>query len=459
MRKKSYHSIYALFLLSLLVFVSCNSKDGQVDVGLVGQTNTALIDQLGEPSSVDTITCWHIGNSNTIELSAHLVYDFYVNSDDNNVQELNHRRKEDRQLKREYQPSIIDVRLMMAESDVAFLKPDIIRISHYYYYNYGLNKRFKVENNVVLQADAGKLSELAVLDKIRLNLGADSMMIINITLAFIMFGVALNMKVAGFKLLLKNPKSLIVGLVSQFLVLPLVTFLLILVLKPIPSIALGMVLVAACPGGNVSNFICSLAKGNLELSVAMTASSTILAVVMTPINFAFWGGLYASSSGLLVPINIDWWEMTKIVFLLLGLPIVVGMTVRYMYPKLSEKIEKPMRYFSLVFFIALVIGAIFQNYVYFTVYAKLILGTVLLHNFLAFSTGYSLSSLMKLPRRDRRSITIETGIQNSGLALVLIVNPHLFNGLGGMAFIAAVWGVWHIVSGMALGSFWNYLRK
>lgn len=456
MRKRSYQYINALFLVCLLIFVSCNNNDGQVDVGLVGQSQTSLIEQLGEPTSIDTITCWHVGNGNMIELSTQLVYDFYINPEDDNIKTLTHKRKEDRQLKREYQPSIIDVRLMMTEDDLVFVKANITGVSHYYYYNYGQNRRFKVENNVVHEADGGKLCELAVLDKIRLNLGAGSMMVINITLAFIMFGVALNMQITGFKLLLKQPKSLIVGLVSQFLVLPLVTFLLILVLKPIPSIALGMVLVAACPGGNVSNFICSMAKGNLELSVAMTAFSTILAVVMTPINFAFWGGLYASSSGLLVPINIDWWEMTKIVLLLLGLPIIIGMTVRYMYPKLSAKIEKPMRYFSLVFFIALVVGAISQNYVYFTVYAKLIMGIVLLHNFLAFSTGYSLSTLMKLPRRDRRSITIETGIQNSGLALVLIVNPHLFNGLGGMAFIAAVWGVWHIVSGMALGSFWNY---
>ena len=117
-----------------------------------------------------------------------------------------------------------------------------------------------------------------------------------------------------------------------------------------------------------------------------------------------------------------------------------------------------MKWFSIVFFLAIVVGAIMQNVTYFKLYAGLIAGIVLLHNFLAFLTGYSVASLFRVRQRERRTITIETGIQNSGLALVLIVNPLLFDGLGGMAFIAAFWGIWHIVSGMIVGGTWSLIK-
>lgn len=444
-----------LTFIVLLFSTSCQKEDFSFDDSLLGADVGIYIERYGEPSSIDTVNCWVIGNGNRVEIVDGQVYDFYLNPEDSAINQLTRVNKENRQLRRTSSPSILDVRLLMPIEDLTFLMESVISEDHYLYYNYGDDIRIKVADDSIVSIDEGLLSDLLILDKIRLNLGSGNMFVINITLAIIMFGVALNMNVDGFKLLLKNPKSLLVGFASQFIVLPLLTFILILILKPPPSVALGMVLVAACPGGNVSNFICSLAKGNIELSVAMTAIATIAAVFFTPFNFVFWGGLYASSSGLVVPISIDWWQMSKIVLLLLGFPIVLGMTVRHYFPNFAAKIEKPMRYFSLLFFLAIVVGAIAQNYTYFSVYVKLVVGIVLLHNFVAFFTGFSLATIMKLPTRDRRSLTIETGIQNSGLALVLIVNPDLFDGLGGMAFIAAFWGVWHIVSGLIIGGFWN----
>lgn len=123
---------------------------------------------------------------------------------------------------------------------------------------------------------------LLALDHIRLNFSEGGLFFLNVTIAFVMFGVALNIKLDEFRDVFVKPKSFITGLISQFLILPAITFLFIMVLKPTPTVALGMILVAACPGGNVSNFLSSLAKGNIALSVSLTAFSTMIAMLMTP---------------------------------------------------------------------------------------------------------------------------------------------------------------------------------
>lgn len=447
-----------LTLLLALMLTSCDSEDEFLIDELSNSSVGLLVSTYGEPQSIDTITCWFVGHGNRIEMSQAKVYDFHLDPEDEMIQLLTRRDRDNRKARRHSPPSIMDTRLMMPEQELDFLKGEVDSVATYLYYNYSDNHRIKVQNGMVLTEDHGLKGDLLVLDKIRLNLSSGSMVVINITLAFIMFGVALNMRVEGFKELMKRPRPILAGFISQFLLLPFLSFLLILWIKPPPSVALGMVLVAACPGGNVSNFISTLAKGNIELSVALTAIATMMAVVMTPFNFAFWGGLYATASGLVVPISIDWWQMTKIVLLLLGVPIVLGMSMRHYLPKVADKIEKPMKWFSILFFFAIVIGAVMQNFTYFKLFAGMIAGIVLIHNFLAFFTGWSFASIMRVKPKERRTITIETGIQNSGLALVLIVNPHLFNGLGGMAFIAAFWGIWHIVSGMIVGGVWSFIK-
>lgn len=458
MKHKPFVILFALVISFLLVFSSC-TETFKFDTDSAIGTPVSLLEKVhGAPSSIDTITCWIIGDGNKIELTSSHIYDFYLNPEDESVSSLTQRNRENRKIRRHSPPSILDIRLLMPEEELQFLSDEIDSVATYYYYNYGNDHRVKVAHGQVLAIDGGMKADLIVLDKIRLNLGEGSMRVINITLAFIMFGVALNMRVSGFKELLKRPRPIIAGFLAQFVLLPFFTFLLVLWLRPPPSVALGMVLVAACPGGNVSNFISTLAKGNIELSVALTAIATISAVMMTPFNFAFWGGLYASASGLVIPISIDWWQMTKIVLMLLGIPIVLGMAVRHYFTKVADRIEKPMKYFSIVFFLVIVVGAVAQNVTYFKLFAGLIAGIVLLHNFVAFLTGYTFASIMRVRPRERRTITIETGIQNSGLALVLIVNPHLFNGLGGMAFIAAFWGIWHIISGMIIGGVWSFIK-
>jgi len=305
---------------------------------------------------------------------------------------------------------------------------------------------------------------LLVLDHVRLNFSPGGLLFLNITIAFVMFGVALDIKLRHFREVLSKPKSAITGIISQFILLPAVTFLFILLLKPSPTVALGMILVAACPGGNISNFMTYMAKGNIALSVSLTAFATVAATIMTPANFAFWGDMYVNfyektgSSEYLRPIEIDFWQVVQTVFILLGIPVILGLFFAQKFPKLTARVKKPIKQASIIIFILFVIILLSANFSNFMKFIHLIFFIVLIHNGLALGTGFLFSTIMKRPRFDRRAITLETGIQNSGLALVLMFNPKIFPPeleLGGMAVIAAWWGVWHIVSGLILATLWS----
>lgn len=300
---------------------------------------------------------------------------------------------------------------------------------------------------------------LAVLDDVRLNFSPESMVFLNITLGFIMFGVALEIKVQQFVDLFKNPRSLIFGLISQFVLLPMVTLILVLLLSPPPSIGLGMILVACCPGGNISNYISAVSKANVALSVSLTAIGTVIAIILTPLNFSLWGNLYYEAASIIKPIELDVIQMFKTVFILLGIPMVCGIFINNKFPNFTKRILKPIKTGSLIVFVCFILAAFYANKQYITGDFYLIFILVLVHNGLAYFTGYTTGKMAKLPRRDVYTVSIETGIQNSGLALALIFNPKLFDGIGGMAFIAAWWGVWHMVSGLGLAFWWSSRSK
>ncbi|MBA4408191.1 MAG: bile acid:sodium symporter family protein [Bacteroidota bacterium] len=308
------------------------------------------------------------------------------------------------------------------------------------------------------------MNSLEVLDHVRLNFSPSGLFFLNIALSFIMFGVALDIKTIHFKDMLRNPKSVVVGFISQTFLLPAFTFLLVLLLNPTPSVALGMILVAACPGGNISNFISSIAQANVALSVSLTAISTMAAIFFTPFNFALWGNIYIDfynaqgAASLVRPLEIDKIQMFQTVFILLGIPVIIGLLVAKKFPRLTKKIKKPINRGSLLFFVLMVIALLSANFSQFTSYVHLVFIIVLLHNGLALATAYFFSKIMKLPFIDQRTISIETGIQNSGLALALMFNPKIFPPemeLGGMVIIAAWWGVWHIISGLTIAFFWS----
>lgn len=292
------------------------------------------------------------------------------------------------------------------------------------------------------------------IDNLHIAFTEESLWLLNVALALVMFGIALEISIHDFKRLLHRPKPLFVGMLSQFLLLPAFSFLLVLSIAPIPSIALGMFMVAACPGGNISNFITHIAKGNSALSVSLTAVATMLAVVMTPLNLQFWGSLYGPTAGILKEVAISPWEMMKLVALLLGVPLILGMYVNYRRPIWALKMAKVLKVLSLLFFISLIFVALFNNRDIFMEYVLYVFWIVVIHNFLAFLTGYSFAGIMRLSQIDKRTIAIETGIQNSGLGLLLIFS--FFDGMGGMALLAAFWGIWHLISGLAVASLWNF---
>jgi bile acid:Na+ symporter, BASS family len=299
------------------------------------------------------------------------------------------------------------------------------------------------------------VGNLEVLDGIRLNFSEGGLLFLNITLAFIMFGVALEIKVENLKTVLTNPKPILVGLFSQYIVMPAVSFLVVLLLHPSPSVALGMILVAACPGGNISNFLSLLAKGNIELSVSLTAIITIVAVFFTPFNFALYGSLYSEASHIMMPIHISLWEMLRAVGILLGIPLVLGMSFSWRFPNLTKRISKPMKILSLVVFFGFIVAALSANFGYFLKYVHLLILLVFVQNAMAFLSGYLTGRTFKLARNDIKTISIESGIHNTGLGLALIFNPRLFNGLGGMAFVAAWWGIWHIIAGLGVAYYYS----
>ena len=307
----------------------------------------------------------------------------------------------------------------------------------------------------------GMKEQLEGLSDLTINFGEGGMMIVNIILAFVMFGVALGIKTSTFKEVFKKPKSVIVGVLMQWVGLPLVTFLVALALNQwiTPMIALGMILVACCPGGNISNFISSLSKGNVELSVSMTAITTAFAPIVTPFNFWFWGNLYAyivSVKQSIPELSIPFLPMLYQILLLLGVPIVLGLLFARRHPNATKKITKPAQVLSILLFIGMVIASASQNWQIIVDNIIYVFFIVLLHNACALATGYFGGRLAKLPIKDCRSMTVEIGIQNSGLGLVLLFNPVIFQPevwhqhYGGMLLVTAWWGIWHIIAGLTV---------
>ena len=291
------------------------------------------------------------------------------------------------------------------------------------------------------------------LDALKINFDTEGLWVLNITLAIIMFGVALGITMDDFKRLFKNPKILLTGIISQFILLPFVTFLFIKLVNPMPSIALGMMMVAACPGGNISNFMTQLAKGNAALSISLTAFATLVSLVMTPFNLSFWGNMYAPTAEILQTIQLDPIALVKLVTLILGIPLIIGMIVKKHHPILAEKLQKILKPISLIIFIIFIVIAFYDNLTIFLNYAHYVLMLVIAHNLLAYVLGFYFAKAMQLSYKDQKTLSIETGIQNSGLGLLLIFG--FFSGLGGMALLVATWAIWDIISGLLLASYWS----
>lgn len=295
------------------------------------------------------------------------------------------------------------------------------------------------------------------IDQIQIHFDASSMWLVNVTLAIIMFGVALDITIDDFKKLINQPKLFFVGVFSQFLLVPLTTLILVYLLKPHPSIALGMFMIAACPGGNVSNFMTKIANGNVTLSVSLTAFATVMSLIMTPVNLALWASLYEPTAKILRTINIDPLQVVQIVVLILGFPLILGMLLRHYKPNISSKLATYLKPISFLIFFAFITVAFYNNLDVFVAHIHYVFYLVVLMNTILYVVGYYAAKFSGLPYNERKTLSIETGIQNSGLGLMLVFI--FFKEFGGMALIVAFWGIWDILSGSILAYFWNLFDR
>ncbi len=235
---------------------------------------------------------------------------------------------------------------------------------------------------------------------------SENLLILNVILAFMMFGVSLSLTGEDFRRVLKRPDAPIVGLLAQFVLLPAATCLTTWFFEVDPEMALGMILVASCPGGSFSNIMTWLARANVAVSVSMTAVSSLAAMVMTPFNFALYGWLNPHTRSMLTDIQLDSMNILILVALVLGLPLLVGMMTGKLFPRFAARAEKPMRVITLLVLLLFVGVAFGNNMEVFLATADRIVILVVLQNLLALGMG-------------------------------------------------AFWGVWHLISGLLLAWWWS----
>jgi len=290
--------------------------------------------------------------------------------------------------------------------------------------------------------------DVAALDAVRIDLAPGAQIIMPIILAVLMFAVALNVHIADFKAVRNQPWRFAGAAAAQIIGLPLVTLGLIYLINPVPSIALGMIVVACCPGGNVSNFLTHLAKGDTALSVSLTATSAMGAALLTPVSILFWTSLYGPADALVQSIDVSPLPFVVQTALLLAVPLTVGMGIAHYAPKLASRLRPFFLAGGIVGLIFLVIGGLISSWSLFSATAVAVFGLAVMHNAVAFSVGAVSARLLGFDARGRRALTFEVGIQNTGLGLVILLGQ--FEGLGGAALITGLWSVWHLFSGGVL---------
>lgn len=284
-----------------------------------------------------------------------------------------------------------------------------------------------------------------------------ALLLLNAVLAFMMFGVSLGLRPADFAGVLRRPLAPFTGLVAQFLLLPAITCLATAWLQIEPGLALGMILVSCCPGGTFSNVMTWIGRANVATSVSMTAVSSLVAVALTPLNFALYGSLNPHTRDILQEITLPTGNMIVLVVLVLALPMLAGMAVGARFPNFVQKSERYFRGGSLLVFLLFVAISFSKHWHTAVQIAGSVLLLVIAHNALAFLIGNASGRLMRLPLADRRAVTMEVGIQNSGLALAILFT--FYPSAGAMLVVAGFWGVWHLVAGLSLAGYWNFSNR
>jgi BASS family bile acid:Na+ symporter len=277
--------------------------------------------------------------------------------------------------------------------------------------------------------------------------------ILSMVLATMVFSVALELRIEDFKRVAQTPKAVICGLIPQFLLLPVATWLVTLWLDLPPNMEAAMILVAACPGGSLSNVVTHMGRGNTALSVSISAVASIIALFATPFNFSWMIATNPETASWLKELFIDSSGIYISLFLLLGVPLSLGLLASHRLPQLTERIRKPLGHFSLIALLLFIVAGLIKERQLLTLGLLPTLLLVVLHNASGLFFGWATSKVMGMGEKDRRAVMIEGGMQNSGLALGIIAVQ--FNSDLGMVTLASLWGIWHIVSGMSLAYVWR----
>ncbi|HNL39384.1 MAG TPA: bile acid:sodium symporter family protein [Saprospiraceae bacterium] len=290
-------------------------------------------------------------------------------------------------------------------------------------------------------------------DDLRLHFNPDQMRVLNLAMAFLMFSVALDVRPGDFRKVVLFPKSVAVGLVVQYLLFPVLTLGIICVFQPPVSMALGMVLVSMCPSGNMTNFLVHHARANVALSVTLNAIIILSATVVTPGGFLFWSQYVPGSEELRKSFEIRFIDMALIIVELIVAPLLFGMWLNGRFSSFVARIRPWVQRIALLIFFSILLLALLGNFDNLITYLGFAFLIVAVHNAIGLSTGYWLGRAIRLPELDCRTLAFESGVHNTALGLLLIFR--FFDGLGGMALIAAWWGIWDLVTGMSLAAWWK----
>ena len=263
--------------------------------------------------------------------------------------------------------------------------------------------------------------------------------LINYLLGVVMFGMGLTLNLHDFRIVFSRPKDVITGCLAQFTIMPLLAWALAWVFRLDEALALGVVLVGCCPGGTASNVITYLAKGDLALSVGMTGVSTLLAPLLTPL--LTWA--LAGKS-----IHVDVASMILSILWVVILPIIVGLLVKWLWPKFTEEATDYLPAFSTIAIALIVAIVISANADKLLAGGLIIVLVVVLHNICGLGLGYLIGHLLGLASQKKRAISIEVGMQNSGLASSLAATHFAAYPLATIP--GAIFSVWHNLSGAAV---------
>lgn len=276
-------------------------------------------------------------------------------------------------------------------------------------------------------------------------------------LATMVYAVSLDLKIADFRYVARHPLAVGIGLVAQFILLPAATWIVTMLIDLPPATEAAMILVAACPGGALSNVITALGRGNLALSLSISAVSNVLALALTPLNFTLMISANPDTAAWARSISVDPLELIASLVLVLAIPMSAAMLTARHAPGAAARIRRPLGRFAAVALGLFIVGAVAGQWKVFVVELTRTLPLVIAHNALGLLLGYLAALAAGLRAADRRAVVIEGGMQNSGLALGIIATQ--FGADLQMVAVAGLWGIWHIVSGGALAWVWRRQRQ